>query len=74
MVGSTIAGRIRVLDIYHHQAAYPRLNIRLGITLQELPKSESSSGRPLKEYEIRDLRVSFVSKKVARHRGNPRVK
>lgn len=53
--GSTIIGRIRVLDVYHGHAVFPRITLRLGVDLHEQPKNEFSEGRPVTGFEIRDL-------------------
>lgn len=55
-VNSRIVGRVRVLDVYQGSALYPRLTFRLGISLQDHPTDTFSPGRPIKDYEIRDLR------------------
>jgi hypothetical protein len=55
-VNSRIVGRMRVLDVYQGSALYPRLTFRLGVSLQDHPSDTFSPGRPIKGYEIRDLR------------------
>ena len=56
LVNSRIVGLIRVLDVYHGQAVFPRLTFRLGVSLQEHPTDKFAPGRPIQKYEIRDLR------------------
>ena len=55
-VHSWIVGRVRVLDVYQGPALYPSLTFRLGVQLQENPTDTFAPGRPIKNFEIRDLR------------------
>lgn len=55
-VNSRTVGRLRVLDVYQGPALYPRLTFRLGISLQDHPADTFAPQRPIKDYEIRDLR------------------
>src|SRR3989442_563572 len=55
LVISRIVGRIRVLDLSHASAVFPRLIVRLGIALHEDPKNEFSPGRPIQAFEVRDI-------------------
>jgi hypothetical protein len=54
-VNSRIIGQVRVLDLYPGSALYPRLTIRLGITLHELPEEQFAKNRPIRNFEVRDL-------------------
>lgn len=54
-VYSQIIGHVRVLAVYHGLATFPRLTFRLGITLQERPQDQFNPGRPIQNYEMRDL-------------------
>ena len=56
LVISRIVGRIRILDLYHGLALFPRIIIRLGVTLHDNPKNEFSPGRPIQAFELRDVR------------------
>lgn len=53
--GRTV-GHLSVKDVCPGAAEYPRLVFRLGVQLQEHPTNEFSPGRPLVEFELRDLR------------------
>jgi HEPN domain-containing protein len=55
-VNSRIVGLLRVKDVRCSPAEYPRLTFALGVQLQEHPTDEFSSGRPLVDFELRDLR------------------
>src|SRR5438067_398839 len=55
LVGARIVGRIRVLEVFQGSALFPRLVIRLGVTLHDSPKNEFGPGRPIQAFELRDL-------------------
>jgi hypothetical protein len=54
-VGSRLVGRVRVLGILPGTAVFPRIVIRLGVTLHDSPKNEFAPGRPVEAFEVRDL-------------------
>ena len=56
LVISRIVGRIRVLDLDQGSALFPRIIVRLGVTLHDNPKNEFTPGRPIEAFELRDVR------------------
>lgn len=55
IVNGRIAGRVRVLDVYHGTAVYPRLTFRFGVSLLEHPDDSFAPDRPIKDYQLRNL-------------------
>ena len=55
LFGNRIAGVIRVLDVYRGPTLFPRLTLRLGVSLHEFPESKISMHVALEKYEIRDF-------------------
>ena len=52
---SQIVGQARVLAVWHAPALFPRITFRLGVTLHERPADHFTTGRPIQNYEMRDL-------------------
>jgi len=70
LVINRIVGRIRVLDLYHASALFPRIVIRLGVTLHDNPKNEFGPGRPIQAFELRDVRGELRLEENARVVGS----
>jgi len=55
LVSSFTVGKVRVQNIFHDPAIYPRLGLYIGWTLLERPDSLAAPDVPLTDYELREL-------------------
>lgn len=69
-VSHRVVGLVRILNVYHAAALYPRLTFQVGVSLHDNAKELFAPERPIEKFEMRDLHGEIRLEEVSRAIGS----